>query len=74
MTLTKVLRQVTAGTNYQFLFNIEYSKTVTIKYIVIVFQSLSGVFQVVKQDFADIQPYDFKNLKHVTVLKDIPFI
>lgn len=74
LTIVRVLKQVVNGMNYQFIFDLQYTRTVVIKYAIVVYQPINGNLVISKQGFLDLPSLDFKTLRHFTVGRDIPYI
>lgn len=74
LTIVRVLKQVVNGMNYQFIFDLQYTRTVVIRYAIIVYQPINGDLVISRQGFVDLPSLDFKTLRHFTIGKDIPYI
>lgn len=75
LKIIRVLKQIVSGTNYQFVFELQYTSTVILRYAIIVYQPLNNANLVIsKQGFVDLVSFDASTLRHIANPRDIPYL
>ena len=73
MRIVRVLRQRVNGINYQFDLEIGYSQTVTLKYIVVVYASLSKTYEITRSEFVDLPQLNTANFRTFSSLTEVTY-
>ncbi len=71
--IVRVLRQVVNGMNYQFELEVTYSRTVTVKYVVVIFASLSKTYEITRSEFVDLPQFNTANLRSFSSVTEVAY-
>lgn len=74
LAIVRVMKQVVSGMNYQFIFDLQYTKTIVLRYAIIVYQPLTGNLVISKQGFVDLPSFNIDTLRNIANPKDIPYV
>lgn len=72
--VTRVMRQILVNeVNYQFFIDVKYSSTVVLRYLILVTESANGAFEIKKQDFTELAPFDATKLRIISNVNETPY-
>ena len=72
--VTRVMRQILVNeVNYQFFIDVKYSSTVVLRYLILVTESPTGGFEIKKQDFTELAPFDASKLRIISNVNETPY-
>ena len=59
--------------NYQFDLEISYSRTVNVKYVVVIFASLSRTYEITRSEFVDLPQLNTANLRSFSSVTEVTY-